>query len=151
MIDGTGYDEGGFSAAVGLTSFKQDYDLMASEWEHDPNGLASRTANITSFGVLGAGFGSILAIMFTDRFGRLRSWQVLSILWATGTVVQVFSSGIYGLLLFSRIWSGLGAGGLCVVTPLYLSEIATSKHRGLTVGVFMVFLLSSLSLGWWSP
>jgi len=49
-----GYDEGGLSASVGLASFKHDYGLTASLWKKDPAGLASRTANITSFGVLGA-------------------------------------------------------------------------------------------------
>ena len=59
----------------------------------------------------------------------------------------VFSSGITGLMLFARIWGGLGAGGLTVVTPLYLSEIAKAKNRGMIVSVYMVVLLSFLMLG----
>lgn len=61
--------------------------------------------------------------------------------------MQVFSSGIFGFLLFSRIWSGLGAGALTVVSPLFLSEIAPAKTRGMTVSIYMVMLLSFLSLG----
>jgi hypothetical protein len=49
-----GYDEGGFSASIGLASFKHDYGLTSSLWKNNPSGLASRTANISSFGVLGA-------------------------------------------------------------------------------------------------
>lgn len=130
-----------------LPSFKNDFDLNAADWVDNPNGLANRSANITSFGVLGASFGTILALFVADRFGRLRSWQGFVLLWASGLFMQIFSSGIYGLELFARIWAGLGAGGLTVVSPLYLAEVAPAKTRGMVVTLNMVALLSFLSLG----
>lgn len=142
-----GYDEGGFSAATSLQSFKNDYDLNTSQWEDNASGLASRKADITSLGVLGAAFGSLLALTMTDRIGRLRSWQVLAAVYMSGYAMQVFASGIYGFLLFARIWGGIGAGGLTVVGPLYLSEISPAKSRGMIVSISMVFLLSFLTLG----
>lgn len=142
-----GYDEGGFSAAVGLPSFKNDFGLNKSQWKDNAEGLASRTANITSFGVLGAAFGSLIALGLTDRLGRLWTWRLLVLVWMSGYLMQIFSSGIYGFLLFSRIWGGLGAGGLTVVGPLYLSEIAPARSRGMIVSISMVFLLTFLSLG----
>lgn len=142
-----GYDEGGFSASVGLDSFKRDFGLVPSLWEGNPSGLADRKANISSFGVLGAALGSILALAITDRLGRLRSWQCFVLVWASGILMQVFSSGILGLMLFARIWGGLGAGGLTVVAPLYLSEIAPAKSRGMVVSIYMVILLTVLTIG----
>ncbi|KAF3760438.1 putative MFS quinate transporter [Cryphonectria parasitica EP155] len=142
-----GYDEGGFSAALALPSFKNDYNLDAEEWLDNASGLASRKANITSLGVLGAAFGSLLALAMTDRIGRVRSWRLLTCVYMSGYLMQVFSSGIYGFLLFARVWGGLGAGGLTVVGPLYLSEISPAKSRGMIVSTSMVFLLSFLSLG----
>ncbi|KIA75367.1 hypothetical protein HK57_00150 [Aspergillus ustus] len=142
-----GYDEGGFSASIELKSFKQDFKLLPDDWQDNPSGLASRKANISSFGVLGAAFGSLLALFLADRLGRLRSWQLFVLLWATGTFVQIFSSGILGLILFARIWAGLGSGGLTVVAPLYLSEIAPAASRGTIVSIYMVILLSFLTLG----
>lgn len=68
-------------------------------------------------------------------------------LWGTGILMQIFSSGIIGFMLFARIWGGLGAGGLTVVAPLYLSEIAPAKSRGTVVSMYMVVLLSFLTLG----
>lgn len=65
----------------------------------------------------------------------------------TGALMQVFSSGILGLMLFARIWGGLGAGGLTVVAPLYLSEIAPARSRGMVVSIYMVVLLSFLTIG----
>ncbi|KAF8848901.1 general substrate transporter [Acephala macrosclerotiorum] len=142
-----GYDEGGFSASISLKSFQNDFDLNASHWKNNTSGLANRKANITSFGVLGAAFGSLLALALADRLGRLRCWQFFVTLWASGILMQVFSSGIIGFMLFARIWGGLGAGGLTVVAPLYLSEVAPAKSRGMIVSMYMVMLLSFLSLG----
>jgi MFS family permease len=65
--------------------------------------------------------------------------------------MQVFSSGILALMLFARIWGGLGAGGLTVVAPLYLSEIAPAKSRGMVVSIYMVILLSFLTIGIYPP
>lgn len=142
-----GYDEGGFSASVKLDSFTADYNLISSHWENDPTGLANRKANITSFNVLGAAFGALFALDLNDRLGRLNAWRLAVLVWASGTFIQVFASGIYGLLLFARIWSGLGAGLLTVVVPLYLSEIAPTRTRGLVVSCYMVILLLILTVG----
>ncbi|TDZ60915.1 Quinate permease [Colletotrichum trifolii] len=142
-----GYDEGGFSASTGLDSFKQDFGLVASLWTGNESGLADRKANISSFGVLGAAFGSIMALALIDRLGRLRTWQVFVAVWMSGCLVQVLSSGLLGLMLFARVWGGLGAGGLTVVAPLYLSEVAPAKSRGMIVSIYMVVLLSFLTLG----
>jgi MFS family permease len=142
-----GYDEGGFTASVTLPAFKDDYGLQKSHWVGNATGLANRTANITSFGVLGAAFGALIAYALNDKIGRLWSFRLAILLWASGTLMQVFSSGIFGFLLFARIWSGLGSGGLTVVSPLFLSEVAPTKSRGMIVSIYMVVLLSFLTLG----
>lgn len=142
-----GYDEGGFAGATGLPSFLIDFGLTQDQWTGSASSLASRKANISSFGVLGAAFGAILALCITDRIGRLRTWQVLSLLWMSGFFMVTFSSGITGLMLFARLWGGLGAGGLTVCTPLYLSEVAPTRIRGMIVSIYMVILLTFLMLG----
>lgn len=147
LTDIVGYDEGGFSASVTLPAFKADYGLTKSLWVGNATGLANRTANISSFGVLGAAFGAIIAYFLNDKVGRLWSYRLAVIVWASGILMQVFSSGIFGFLLFARIWGGLGAGGLTVISPLFLSEVAPTKSRGMIVSMYMVVLLSFLSLG----
>ncbi|KAH7355657.1 putative MFS quinate transporter [Pyrenochaeta sp. MPI-SDFR-AT-0127] len=142
-----GYDEGGFSASVTLPAFKADFGLNKSLWINNATGLANRTANISSFGVLGAAFGALIAFFLNDMTGRLWSYRLAILIWASGILMQVFSSGIFRFLLFARIWAGLGAGGLTVISPLFLSEIAPAKSRGMVVSMYMVVLLSFLSLG----
>ena len=142
-----GYDEGGFSASVSLSGFVADFNLDPDNWKNNESGLSNRIANITSSGVLGTAFGALLALALSDRYGRLRCWHGFALLWASGILMQIFSSGIFGLIIFARIWLGFGAGGLTVVSPMFLSEISPAKSRGMTVSLFMVFLLSFLSLG----
>jgi len=97
--------------------------------------------------VLGAAFGALAGLDLNDRLGRLWSWRLAMAVYMVGTFIQVFSSGIYGLLLFARIFSGLGAGLLTVTSPMYLSEVAPKRTRGLSVGLYMVALLTVLSMG----
>ncbi|KAL7793208.1 general substrate transporter [Trichoderma ceciliae] len=142
-----GYDEGGFAAVADMPSFLHDYGLLERQWTGSTHELVALRANITSFGVLGAAFGAILALAITDRLGRLRTWRIFMTIWMSGFLITTFASGILGLLLFSRLLSGLGAGGLTVVAPLYLTEIARSKSRGMVVSIYMVLLLSFLMFG----
>lgn len=124
-----------------------EYGLTKKQWHGSSSELASRKANIASFGVLGAAFGAIGALAIIDRFGRLRTWQIFTVIWMSGFLIVMFASGILGLLLFGRLWGGLGAGGLTVVATLFLSEIAPAKTRGAIVSVYMVVLLTALMLG----
>lgn len=146
-----GYDEGGFAAASGLESFLHDFHLSDEEWTGTSSQLASRRALISSLGVLGAAVGAAVALAVMDSFGRLRTWQAFCILWLSGFAATTFASGSLDFLLVSRVWAGIGAGGLTVVAPLYLSEIAKAKARGMIVSIFMVFLLSSLMIGMGNP
>ncbi|UNI23263.1 hypothetical protein JDV02_009094 [Purpureocillium takamizusanense] len=130
-----------------MRSFLQDFDLIRARWNGSPAQLTSRKAVITSLGVLGAAIGAIMAVAVTDHIGRLRSWQLFTVLWMTGFFTVTFSSGIVGLLMFARIWGGVGAGGLTVVAPLYLTEVARARSRGMIVSLYMVVLLSFLMIG----
>ncbi|KAJ5523966.1 hypothetical protein N7494_010616 [Penicillium frequentans] len=142
-----GYDEGGFSSSMSLPSFEEDYNLLKSNWVGNSAGLTNRKANISSFLTLGAAFGALSSLYLNDRLGRILSFRLAIIVWGIGTLIQVFSSGIYGLLLFSRIFAGLGAGLLTVTSPMYLSEVAPKATRGLAVGLAMVTLLTILTMG----
>ncbi|PHH80874.1 hypothetical protein CDD82_1454 [Ophiocordyceps australis] len=143
-----GYDEGGFAAVAGLDSFVDDFGLRrgrtGGSWTSN---LTSRRTLVTSLGVLGAAVGAMMAMGVIDRIGRLRTWQLFTVVWMTGFLTVTLSSGRLALLMVARVWGGVGAGGLTVVAPLYLAEIAPRGSRGLVVSIYMVVLLCSLMLG----
>ncbi|KJZ76135.1 hypothetical protein HIM_04591 [Hirsutella minnesotensis 3608] len=142
-----GYDEGGFAAVSKLDSFKRDFGLKSAQWKGPHSELLWLRSLVNSLGVLGAAAGAVIAIAITDRIGRLRAWQIFAVVWMTGFFATTFASGYVALLLVARIWGGLGAGGLTVVAPLYLTEISRTSTRGMIVSVYMVILLTFLMIG----
>jgi hypothetical protein len=132
----SGYDEGGFSASITLKSFTSGFNLSPKSptWFHNPSALASRKANIASLGVLGAALGSLLSIPLNDHLGRLLAWRVYVLIWASGITMQVFSSGVYGLMLFARVWGGLGAGGAHGRGAAFLEQDCDCEKKGRRCG-----------------
>lgn len=125
----------------------EDFQLVRGRWSGNTSTFAARRATVSSLGVLGAAIGAGMAVYVTDVIGRIRTWQLFTLLWMTGFFTVTFASGNLGLLLFARIWGGVGAGGLTVVAPLYLTEIARARNRGMVVSIYMVILLVTLMLG----
>jgi len=142
-----GYDEGGFSAVVSQPTFKNLYGLNAQQWKSDPGALVNLNAWITSLAVMGAAFGALISVLINDRLGRKRSWQSYMAFWACGVFLQLFGSGYRALLLVGRFWAGLGAGGLTVVGPVWLSEVAPTTIRGMCTSLYLTCVLFALMLG----
>lgn len=142
-----GYDEGGFSGSVNLISFRNDFQLTTEEWLNQSHSLANRLGNIRSFAVLGAAFGALLTLSLNGWMSRLNVYRTGVVVWTIGLLIQIFSSGMLGLLLFARLFSGLGMGVLTVACPVYIAEIAPARIRGISIAVYMVVLLFFLSAG----
>jgi hypothetical protein len=67
-----------------------------------PRNLLLRSHSLIVFGALGSNF-------VTDRYGRRRSFVVAAILFIIGSIIQT-TTGSYGLLMFGRVFVGLGVG-----------------------------------------
>lgn len=129
---GRGLDEGLVGGMVSLKSFKDEFGLDKGS-SHEQAQLES---NITSMVQLGSIVGSLLAFFLCDRFGRVRSLQVLCLLWLVGFVIVVVSHGNTGQVLAGRFIAGLGIGMTVVVGPTYLAETAPRAVRGMITNIF---------------
>ncbi|TDQ18653.1 sugar porter (SP) family MFS transporter [Algoriphagus boseongensis] len=97
-----------------------------SDWTH---GLAIASALYGT--VIGALFGGIPA----DRFGRKKSLLWIGLFY----FISALGSGIawdVTSFTFFRFLGGLGVGASSVVAPMYISEIAPAKNRGLLVALY---------------
>lgn len=141
---GRGYDEGNVAGSVAQKSFIKFAGL--DDKSKSAAYLADLKSNIKSMVLLGSIGGSLAAIYFVDRFGRLRTLQGLCILWAIGSALQVSAYSI-GQLYAGRLIEGLAIGQTVVVGPCYLSEVAPKNIRGLCNCVFAgaVYLGSALA------
>ncbi|KAG6010036.1 hypothetical protein E4U21_000478 [Claviceps maximensis] len=123
----------------------EDFGLVKDGWKDNIEGLAARRATISSLGVLGAAVKAGMAVCVTEVVGRLRTLQMFTVVWMSGYLTVAFSSDNTGLLLFARTWVGVGAGGLAIVAPLFLSVISKARNRGMIVSVYMVSLLTTMA------
>ncbi len=121
-----GFDSGVISGAEGAI---QDEFALSPFW----HGL------IISGALIGTIIGVFTAGRPSDRWGRRPVLWAMAILFLVSAVGCVFTPtdktlGPH-LLGWFRFIGGLAIGGVSVVVPLYIVEIAPGRHRGLLVGL----------------
>jgi len=116
----------GFDTAVisGTTeTLRQVYSLS--------DGLLGLTVSSALIGTL---FGSLLVGRPSDRWGRRPVLTVLAVVFLVSAIGCALAWNWYALLLF-RWLGGVAIGGASVVSPVYITEIAPARRRGLLVAV----------------
>lgn len=87
-------------------------------------------AVVSSIFTLGGLLGALAAGPLCNKFGRLLTLRLTTIFFIIGPIFESAAPGI-SLLAFGRVVSGLGAGAALVVVPIYISEVAPPKEKGL--------------------
>ena len=99
--------------------------------------------------LLGTIFGSMLAGIPGDRFGRRDSLRILAILYLVSALGCAFAWNWTALVGF-RFIGGLGIGGSSVLGPMYIAELAPAKFRGRLVGLFQFNVVLGILLAYFS-
>jgi MFS transporter, SP family, arabinose:H+ symporter len=79
--------------------------------------------------------GALVGSRPADRFGRKATLLWIGILYFVGAVGSGLAPNV-AVFVIARVIGGLGIGISTVVAPMYISEIAPPKHRGLLAGMF---------------
>jgi sugar porter (SP) family MFS transporter len=79
--------------------------------------------------------GALLGGWPADRFGRKTTLLCIGVLYFVGAVGSGLAPNVV-VFIVARVIGGLGIGISTVVAPMYISEIAPPKHRGLLAGMF---------------
>ncbi|HTJ50144.1 MAG TPA: sugar porter family MFS transporter, partial [Cyclobacteriaceae bacterium] len=96
------------------------------------NAMHGLAVSIALYGtVVGAAFGGY----FADTFGRKRSLFWVGLLFFVSAVGCALSGDVYTFMIF-RLLGGFSIGASSVISPLYISEIASPKKRGFLAGLF---------------
>lgn len=99
-------------------------------------GLSDTLHGLTMGSALwGTVLGSLIGGWPTDRWGRRRTLQVIGVLYFVSAVWSGLAADVYQLMV-ARFIGGVGIGFSTVAAPLFISEIAPPKHRGLLTGLF---------------
>lgn len=131
----------GFDTAV-ISGAERDIQNIwgLSDWIH---GLAVAIALYGT--VLGALFGGIPA----DKYGRRFSLMWIGAFYLVSAVGSAMAPDIVTFMIF-RFIGGLGVGASSVVAPMYISEIAPAKSRGLLVALFQFNLVFGILVAYFS-
>ncbi|XP_068656798.1 probable inositol transporter 2 [Aristolochia californica] len=145
-----------FSAGIGGLLFGYDTGVISGALLYirdDFKSVDRRTVLqecIVSMAIAGAIIGAAIGGWTNDRFGRRVSLLVADFLFFVGSVVMA-SAPNPGLLIFGRVFVGLGVGMASMSAPLYISEASPAKIRGslvstngflITGGQFLSYLIN---------
>ncbi len=131
----------GFDTAV-ISGAERDIQEIwgLSDWMH---GMAVAIALYGT--VIGALFGGIPA----SKFGRKPALIWIGILYLVSAIGSALAPEVISFMFF-RFIGGLGVGASSVVAPMYISEIAPAKSRGLLVALFQFNLVFGILLAYLS-
>lgn len=89
---------------------------------------------IVSSVLWGAVIGSAVSGYFADYFGRKLLLILTGLIFIVGTLASAFSPTV-PLFFFSRLIVGFAIGVASFVSPLYISEVAPPRFRGMLVSL----------------
>ena len=116
------------------------------EWDTDQ----TKKAWLTSILPLAAWFGSLYSSFFAETISRRYTILIHTALFCLGVLVQCLGATAAGpyAILGGRFVAGMGLGALLGVVPLYVSECAPAKARGLLVSFQELGIVSGVLLGY---
>ncbi|KAJ8942446.1 hypothetical protein NQ318_002658 [Aromia moschata] len=99
----------------------------------------SEAALIGSTLTVGALISAIPTGYIADKFGRKPAILGLSLPFLLNYLLISFAGNLETVVA-ARFFAGLGLGGICVVAPMYIGEIAEPSNRGMFGSFFQMFL-----------
>jgi MFS transporter, SP family, sugar:H+ symporter len=130
----------GFDTAVINGAVNALYGAFnATSWEI---GLSVSTA------LLGSAVGAFFAGQIADRYGRVKTMLIASVLFTLSAIGSGIAFGLWDFI-FWRVLGGLGVGAASVIAPAYIAEVSPARLRGrlgslqqlaIVVGIFIALL-----------
>ena len=139
-------------AALGSLLFGFDTAVISGTTEalRQVYGLNDNLLGFTvSSALLGTMVGSLLVGRPADWWGRRPVLSLLAVLF----VISALGCALawqWSALLFFRWLGGVAVGGASVVCPMYITEIAPAKRRGLLVAVSQLNIVIGILLAYFS-
>jgi sugar porter (SP) family MFS transporter len=87
-------------------------------------------ATLSSVYILGGFIGALAAGHISTTYGRLLAMRITSVLFVLGAVIETVAGDV-PIMSTGRFIAGLGAGASTVIVPIYISEVAPPKEKGL--------------------
>ncbi|WYZ41263.1 hypothetical protein EsH8_V_000158 [Colletotrichum jinshuiense] len=119
------------SAKAVLLGALRSSSTDADDWLPDCIPMSDAVfATVSSIFTIGGLVGALCAGPFSSKRGRLPAMRTTAIFFTIGAVIETLAGGATALAA-GRFFTGAAAGASTVIVPLYISEIAPPKERGL--------------------
>lgn len=97
---------------------------------------------------LGAMVGAFLNGPIADRISRRWSILLANVIFLIGSIIQAAAVNI-AMIFIGRFIAGLAIGGLSMVVPLYISELAPANVRGSLVCLQQLSITFGIMVAFW--
>ena len=93
-----------------------------------------------SSAIVGCIIGSLSAGPISDKYGRKKVLLFTAILFAISSIGAGLADSVTAFVAF-RVVGGIGIGAASMLSPLYISEVAPAKIRGILVSVYQLAIV----------
>lgn len=131
-----GFDTAVISGTVSLVKADFNLDAISEGW-------------FVSCALLGCIIGVSFSGKLSDKYGRKIVMILSAILFLASALGCMFSATFTQLIIF-RLIGGLGIGVASMVSPLYISEFAPSRYRGMMVSLYQLALTIGIVIAYFS-
>ncbi|KAI9733626.1 MAG: hypothetical protein M1834_003228 [Cirrosporium novae-zelandiae] len=139
-----GYDQGVISLILTMDRFRKQYP----ETMPGTPGYGFHTGFMTAMLELGAFVGCLFFPKLADRIFRKWGLTVAVVIFFIGAIIQTVSPD-YTILVVGRTIEGVGVGTLAMGAPLYITEIAPPKHRGILLALEELAIVVGAVVSFW--
>jgi MFS transporter, SP family, xylose:H+ symportor len=139
-------------AALGSLLFGFDTAVISGTTEALRHAFALND-NLLGFTVSSALIGTMVGALTSgrpaDRWGRTPVLTLLAVLFLMSAVGCSMAWNWFSFLFF-RFLGGVAVGAASVVCPMYITEIAPPRHRGILVGISQLNIVIGILLAYFS-
>ncbi|CAI4352514.1 AVB_G0011770.mRNA.1.CDS.1 [Saccharomyces cerevisiae] len=141
-----GWDTGTISGFVNQTDFIRRFGMKHRDGSFYLSEV--RTGLIVSIFNIGCAIGGIILSKLGDMYGRKVGLIVVVVIYIIGIIIQIASINKWYQYFIGRIISGLGVGGIAVLSPMLISEVAPKEMRGTLVSCYQLMITLGIFLGY---
>ncbi|CDO93866.1 unnamed protein product [Kluyveromyces dobzhanskii CBS 2104] len=141
-----GWDTGTISGFVNQTDFVRRFGQTHADGTHYLSNV--RTGLIVSIFNIGCAVGGIILSKLGDMYGRRIGLMIVVLIYVVGIIIQIASIDKWYQYFIGRIISGLGVGGISVLSPMLISETAPKHLRGTLVSCYQLMITFGIFLGY---
>ncbi|CAH1828819.1 unnamed protein product [Saccharomyces cerevisiae] len=141
-----GWDTGTISGFVNQTDFIRRFGMQHKDGTYYLSKV--RTGLIVSIFNIGCAIGGIILSKLGDMYGRKVGLIVVVVIYIIGIIIQIASINKWYQYFIGRIISGLGVGGIAVLSPMLISEVSPKHLRGTLVACYQLMITAGIFLGY---